>query len=56
MANHKASMGDFAIPTQQLTQFIRQRRLTDSLQLLEASGFHGESAIALLSFFAWEVL
>ncbi len=49
-------MGDFAIPTQRLTRFIRQRQLTNALELLEASGFHGESAIALLSFFAWEVL
>jgi hypothetical protein len=56
MANHTSSRVDVAISTQQLTRFIRQRRLTDSLQLLEASGFHGESAIALLSFFAWEVL
>jgi hypothetical protein len=56
MANDTSSRVDVAIPTQQLTQFIRQRRLTDSLQLLETSGFHGESAIFLLSAICWEVL
>jgi hypothetical protein len=56
MANDTSSRVDVAISTQQLTQFIRQRQLTNALELLETSGFHGELAIALLSFFAWEVL
>lgn len=40
----------------ELTSYIKQQRLTDSLELLESFGYSNDSAILKIRYFQWESL